>query len=202
MCLLVASVIFYSRGNTKLHSLVLCATLARLIVLGDSLGVGLGASTPAHAYASILAAELDLSLDMRAVSGTTVAQQAIPTDLCAGDTVVWIAGYNDMRAGHDAQEVGQAVHRAVQAMRSQGAAVYIASPIPMTEAGYAAYAPAWNHGSDASLANYRAALPGSVRIAYNPVNVTSDVVHPNDTGYRQIANSFLAAMRRRVYLPL
>ncbi len=180
----------------------LCLTLARLIVLGDSIGVGQGASDSAHTYASILAAELRMPLDNRSVGATVVAQQALPTDLHPGDVVVWMAGYNDMRAGHDAVEVAATVQAAAEAMRAQGATVYIASPIPMTTAGYATYGPEWNRGSDALRSAYQAELPNAIRIAFDVRNVDADLVHPNDAGHRQIANAFLTAMRRRVYLPI
>lgn len=185
-----------------------CAAPApRLVVLGDSIGVGLGASTPDHSYARILATTLHLPLDDRAISGSTIAAQPVPDDLQPGDVVVWLTGYNDMRHGNDPKIYGAALRAAVHAMVDQGATVYLAGCLPLSEAGYAAYGPDWNHGSAALVAAYTAEIqnvPGVrfVRVAYDPQHVVSDLVHPSDAGHQQIAWSFLAAMGRRMALPL
>lgn len=176
----------------------------RLIVLGDSIGVGLGASAPDRSYAALLAARLALPLDNRAISGTTIDGQPIPTDLQPGDVVVWLTGYNDMRHGNDPAVYGATLRTAVAAMVDQGATVYLAGCLPLDR--YNIYAPDWDRGSAALVAAYTAqiaSVPGArfVRVAYDVRNVDADMVHPNDAGHAQIANSFLAAMRRRVYVP-
>jgi lysophospholipase L1-like esterase len=178
----------------------------RLIVLGDSIGVGLGASAPKYSYAQQLAAQLALPLDNRAIGGSTIEGQPVPTDLRNGDIVVWLTGYNDMRHGNDPAAYGAVLRAAVSSMTVQGATVYLGGCLPLTSKGYAAYGPEWDHGSDALVAAYTAQIvrvPGAhvVRIAYTVQNVAPDLVHPNDAGHQQIANSFLATMRRVVFLP-
>jgi lysophospholipase L1-like esterase len=171
----------------------------RLVVLGDSIGVGVGASDRARtSYAALLAAQLNLTLDNRAIGGSTIDQQPIPTDLRAGDVVVWLSGYNDMRAGHDPAAYGARLRAAAAAIVAQGAVLYLAGCLSMTDAGYASYGPQWNRGSAALVEQYTAqiaSVPGVRHVAldYNPANVDSDLAHPNDAGHAQIAQSFLAA---------
>lgn len=172
---------------------------SRLVVLGDSIGVGAGASDPSHAYAALLAAQLGLALDNRAVGGTTIDQQPIPSDLRPGDVVVWLTGYNDMRAGNDPTAYGRALRAAAAAILAQGASLYLAGCLPMTPAGYAAYGPQWDRGGAALVEQYTAqiaSVPGARHVAldYDPRNVTADLVHPNDSGHAQIARSFLARL--------
>src|SRR5688572_17128313 len=75
----------------------------RLVAFGDSITVGVGASSPERAYAAIVARHLGRTLDNRAIGATTLAQQlerAIrPAALVPSDCVLFLTGYNDMRAG-------------------------------------------------------------------------------------------------------
>jgi len=182
--------------------LLIVIMLARLIVLGDSIGVGLGASTPSHAFAAIVATHRGMQLDNRAIVGSTLATEPIPADLHPGDTVIWLTGYNDMRAGHDPIVYGAMLRADVQAMVAQGAAVELAGCLPMAD--YSGYGPDWDHGNAALVAAYTAqirAVPGAIFIplVYDPANVAPDGVHPNDRGHAQIAAAFL---HHAFYLPI
>lgn len=185
-------------------ALPLTAYRLPLTAYGDSITAGWGASTPARSYAALVAAALGRALDTRAIGGSTIAQQLAALQPPGAGPVILLAGTNDMRAGTPLAEYRAAL--ADMVARLPG--VWVAGPLSMTPAGYAAYGPAWSHGSDAAVAAYRAAtaeLAGAryVPVAYDPANVDPDLVHPNDAGHQQIADAFLRALLPwRVSLPL
>lgn len=182
--------------------LPLLAIRAPLTAYGDSITAGWGASAPDRTYAAIVASALGRGLNNRAIGGSTIAQQ-LPTMTPAAGPAILLTGYNDMRAGTPLADYRAALESVVARLPG----VWVAGCLPMTAAGYAAYGPAWNHGSDASVAAFTTvirAVAGAryVPLAYDPANVTADLVHPNDAGHAQIAESFLCVLRPwRVALP-
>lgn len=195
------------KRRTALRTLALLPLLAArapLTAYGDSITAGWGASTPARSYAALVASALGRALDTRAIGGSTIAQQLAALQPPGAGPVILLAGTNDMRAGTPLAEYRAALADMVALLPG----VWVAGPLSMTPAGYAAYGPAWSHGSDAAVAAYRAAtaeIAGAryVPVVYDPANVAADLVHPNDAGHTQIAESFLRALLPwRVSLPL
>lgn len=165
----------------------------RLVVMGDSITVGLGASTPDKAWAAIVAQQTGRQLVNLGIGASRVAEQPIP-QLQYGDLVIWLVGYNDMRAGTDLASYRATIAAGVQAMRSQGARVVVASGLRMTPAGYAAYGPLWNKGSEALTATFADGTIGMAEfidllgVVPSP---TADLVHPDDAGHAAIAQAML-----------
>lgn len=186
-------------------SILLCSSLPprlRLITMGDSLTVGVGASDPDHGWPAIVARAYHRSLINVAVSSTRAAQQPAPA-VQPGDLVIWLTGYNDMRAATPIDQFAATVADRVQQVQAAGASIILAAGLRMTAAGYAAAAPTWDHGSDAAAAAYAAAIAGLAAfvdlaaIAPTPV---ADSIHPNDSQYAAIAAAIL--YNRVQYLPL
>jgi len=166
----------------------------RLVVMGDSITVGRGASTPDRSWAAIVARDLGMPLTNVAISGSRVAEQPIPA-VTRGDTVIWLVGYNDMRAGTPITEFRATVAQGVTQMQQRGAQVVLVSGLRMSPAGYAAYAPQWNHGSDAQVARYAESvrdLAPFVDLQGIPPSTTNDLVHPDNAGHAAIAAAILA----------
>ena len=187
----------------------------RLLCFGDSITAGAGASTPAAAYANLIGAALGRHVDNRAIGASRIAEQlhdAIrPAVVDRNDVVLFLTGYNDVRAGTPLADYQQQLDAALTTLRATAALVAVGTCLRMTPAAYMAYGPQWNHGSDAAVTAYNASIATTAaahgcRLAtmedYNPWNTTDDLVHPNDMGHRQIAQAMLAALQLRLILPL
>jgi len=165
----------------------------RLVVMGDSITVGLGASTPDKAWAAIVAQQTGRQLVNLAIGGSRVAEQLIP-QVQYGDLIIWLVGYNDVRAGTDLASHRATVASGVAQLRSQGARVVLASGLRMTEAGYAAYGPMWNKGSATATATFVDGVLGMAEfidllgVVPSP---TADLIHPDDAGHAAIAQAML-----------
>lgn len=193
---------------------LVCAPALRLVCFGDSITAGQGASRPARAYVAVVGAALGRRVDNRAIGASRLAEQLDAlhaTPVLPGDIVLLVTGYNDMRAGTPLADYRRQLDAALGQLVAASAQVVVGGCLPMTPAGYAAYGPTWNHGSDAAAATYTAiiadvAAAHGCRFApmdsYDPRNVTSDLVHPNDAGHTQIAQAMLRALRLRLYIPL
>lgn len=164
------------------------APTPRLVVIGDSIAVGVGASEPARAWAQIVARSLGRTLSTHAISGSRASEQPIP-DVGPGDLVIWLVGYNDMRAGTPIGEYRATVAAGVA--RMQGATVIIASGLRMPD--YATHAPLWSHGSDQAAADYaRAVFDLALFVDLGGLLLTMpDGVHPDDAGHAAIAQAVL-----------
>lgn len=172
-------------------ALLLCpASPPRLVVIGDSITLGRGASDLAHGWAALVAQATGRALSTHAISGSRVAEQPLPS-VGAGDLVVWLVGYNDMRAGTDLAAYRETVAAGVAQMRASGAVVIIASGLRMPD--YTTHAPLWSHGSDEAAADYAEAVSdlalfvdlGGLALAM------PDGVHPDGAGHAQIAQAIL-----------
>lgn len=200
------------RTFLRLLALAPIARLAprpRLVCYGDSITTGHGASTPAHAYAALVAAAMGYTLDNRGIDGSRIVEQLqIIAPVHPPDVALLLSGYNDMRNGTELAIYRARLVRAASRLTSAGATLYLGDCLRMTEAGYAAYAPSGNHGSEQIVADMNAiirTMPARIvraSAAYDPMNVDSGLVHPNDEGHAQIAGAFLKAMRHRIYLPI
>jgi lysophospholipase L1-like esterase len=173
---------------------------------GDSITQGAGASAPDASFIGRLSAVFG-PIDNRAGGGTRIVEQvaALEATNTSATSVLWLTGYNDMRAGTDLGAFRASLVHGLAVLRARGAPVYLGGCLPMTSEGYAAYGPTWNHGSDAAVAAINAVIVDAARAGgaqvvtfpgYDPQTMThADLVHPNDAGHQRIALAFAAAMR-------
>ncbi len=136
-----------TRIRTIILLFILCGWLARApllraddvawVAFGDSITVGLGASTPRHSYIGHLQRVLG-PIDNAAMSATTLAQQLPLMEAYAGSAahVLWLTGYNDMRAGTDLTTYQELLDRALSTLTTRGKTVYLGLCLPMTTAGW------------------------------------------------------------------
>ena len=181
---------------------------SRLVAFGDSITSGLGAAQP---YAPTLAGWLARALDNQAVAGSHIAEQRQViegTALGADDWVVWLCGYNNMRAGTALAAFRADLDAALASLCGRSAWVWVGNCLRMTAEGYQeAHGP---YGSDARVAAVNAEIAGAclaagaryvdASAAYDPRNVQADLVHPDDAGHREIAGAFARAMRVRQWV--
>ena len=182
----------------------------RLIAFGDSITSGYLA---AHPYAVQLAAARQRPLDNRAVAGSHAAEQRqaiadAAASITPDDWVVWLCGYNDMRAGTALAAFRADLDAALASLCGRSAWVWAGNCLRMTAEGYQeAHGP---YGSDARVAAVNAEIAGAclaagaryvdASAAYDPRNVQADLVHPDDAGHREIAGAFARAMRVRQWV--
>lgn len=161
----------------------------RLVVMGDSITVGLGASAPDRSWAAIVARQTGRQLVNLAIGGSRVAEQPIP-NVGPGDLVIWLVGYNDVRAGTNIATFAATVAQGRAALPG----VVVASGLRMSSAGYAAYGPLWNKGSEAMTAAYAQAIQPEIDLSGIVPTPTADLVHPNDSQHAAIAQAILAGL--------
>lgn len=187
-----------------LPALLLPAALARaadaprLVAFGDSNTWGNGATPRSQCYVMQLAARLGRTLDNRAVSGTFVPQHVAAiqaTTFAAGDLIVWLTGYNDMRGGTDLDEYAAQLDAGLAAC---AAPVWLGNCLRMVAEGYTDMPGGFGSDERVSAMNVViaevAARHAHVRLvdccaAYDPEN-NADLVHPNNAGHSQIATAF------------
>jgi acyl-CoA thioesterase-1 len=99
-----------------LHSMaaLLMAPSPRLVAFGDSITVGLYASTGAQSYAGI-AHHIGATLDNRAVSGSIAVEHLAQIRAYVAqpaDTVIYLTGFNDEWHGTDLEDYRATLRRA------------------------------------------------------------------------------------------
>ena len=184
----------------------------RLIAFGDSITSGYLA---AHPYAVQLAAARQRPLVNFAVAGSHAAEQRqaiadAAASITPDDWVVWLCGYNDMRAGTPLAAFRATVDAALTDLRARTPWIWLGNCPRMTAAGYAL--PVGPYGSDAAVAAINAELAAAadaagvrlvdVSAAYDPANVLADLVHPHAAGHRQIAQAFARATALTIWQSL
>jgi len=180
--------------------------------IGDSITVGVGASTPARSYVALVCAALGWSVENLATGGSTIATQQPQIAAAAAPLTIWLTGYNDMRAGTPLDTYAMALDAAITTLTAGGRTLYLGDCLRMPQASYTAFGPQWAYGSDAAVVGYNATIAAVGRgravlvdagAAYDPVTMCgSDGGHPNDAGHQAIAEAFLGEIRRRAYAPL
>jgi lysophospholipase L1-like esterase len=178
----------------------------RLIAFGDSITVGLYASTGAQSYAGIVAHHIGATLDNRAVSGSIAVEHLAQIQAYVAqpsDTVIYLTGFNDEWHGTPLEAYRMTLREALGLAPHS----YIGNCLRMVPMGYAATA--LGFASDARTADMNEIIAEETRAAgchlvdacaaYDPLN-SHDHAHPNDAGHAQIARTFLVAMRRIVYM--
>ena len=187
------------------------AASGRLVAFGDSITYGLGASAPDRAYISQVAAAWGMPLTNFAVSGSHLAEIAACAAaqlLTPADTVLALVGYNDMRAGTPLATFRAQLDSMLADVCGRAGRVLIGNCLRMTPAGYAEiHGP---YGSDAAVAAINTQITAACAAAgaqlidacgrYDPYNVTSDLVHPDDVGHAQIADAFVRPYQ--AFLPI
>jgi lysophospholipase L1-like esterase len=141
------------------------------------------------------------------IGSSTMQRQVESIPWCQTDatSVLWLAGYNDMRAGIDLEQLRATLARGLDAFAAQHRTVYLGACLRMSATGYAKYGPEWNHGSDAAVAalnammREEAARHPSVYFVdfpnYNPETMVGpDFVHPTSAGHAILADAFLGAI--------
>jgi lysophospholipase L1-like esterase len=177
----------------------------RLVCFGDSITVGQGASTPEHTYAAIVARTLGYTLDNRAIGATRIADQLareiLITRVRPPDVALFLSGYNDMRHATPLADYQQMLAQAVAWLTQDGAALLLGDCVRGAQAGYGRYAP-FDQGSDAAVVAFNQVIHGFAYVAasaaFDPINSSADLAHPNDRGHAQIASAFL----HRQYVPI
>ncbi len=201
------------------YGLTITADAARFassawVAFGDSLTVGIGASSPQTSFIGILEKSVG-PIDNQAVSATRITDQLLAIDAYAGSAthVIWLLGYNDMRAGTPLDQFQTDLRSALDYFDARHMTVYIGLCLHMTSAGYAAYGPIWNHGSDAAVEAINEVIRMTAQsypnvylvdmALYDPNSgASNDLVHPNDSGHLQIALAYEQYLPHLIYLPL
>jgi hypothetical protein len=186
------------------------------VAYGDSIAEGFGASEPSLSFVARVAGELNVDIDNWAVGGSRIAEQleVIREDAGSATNVLWLVGYNAMRAGTDVDNFATTLLIGGLALLTERhSRVYLGLCLRMTPEGYLLYGPQWNHGSDSAvlMLNQRirqiaTQYPDVVLVEmdrYDPTaDVSEDLVHPSDLGHLQIARDFLDKIVRVLQLPV
>ncbi len=157
-----------------------------IVAFGDSLTAGSG-SSPGRDYPSVLAQRLGLPVINRGVPGDTTAQALarLERDVLALEPglVIVILGGNDYLRGIDAAVVEHNLSTIVERLQAAGAVVVlgeIRGVIPGADYGSLFRRVARKYGA--------ALVPDLLKdILTNPAR-KSDPIHPNDEGYRLMAD--------------
>jgi len=168
----------------------------KLVAFGDSITVGMKASTPALGWAVLYATEQGLALDNRAVSGSTVAQQELVIKAYQGNAseAIWFVCANDLYFRTPAQDFGRAVQAGVNALAAKGIAVTLNATCPhfprKEERGL-------REAYDAALSQIVGAH--QVDLFLPSWAFDQDNTHLNDAGHRALASAYLG--RWQVWMP-
>jgi len=184
------------------------------VAFGDSITVGFSASSEQTSFIGILEQAVG-PIDNQAVGATRIQDQLLTINAYTGKAthVIWLVGYNDMRAGTSLDRVQSDLQSAFERFTARQMIVYVGLCLRMTSEGYAAYGPIWNHGNDAAVEAINEVIRSTVQqyplvyvidtAQYDPATgISSDLVHPNDYGHRQIAAAFLSQIALPIYLPI
>jgi lysophospholipase L1-like esterase len=193
----------------------------RLLVLGDSTGVGTGASAPAFSVAGLLGtAHPRLAVDNRSRDGARFGEMPEQLAAAAGgsaavrwDVILVSAGGNDVIRGTDTAALAQAIDRSLAAARARlapGGLLLVQPP------GNVGHAPFFVPPVSALMNRRAADLHAAVREAaarhgatmidmarpreqdpfvLRPELNASDGLHPSDAGYRVWRDELLAQSR-------
>jgi lysophospholipase L1-like esterase len=181
----------------------------RLVVLGDSIGFGTGASRPADALgprlaAALTAAGFDVDLQVLAVPGAVSAdlaaqvRRAVPL---APDLAVLVIGANDLARFRPPEQAAGELGVATAALRATGADVVVVPAPDMSTVPFVP--PAFRRVVQAACAQLQrrqaaaaaaagasvAAVSAAVAAAFaaDPALFSGDRFHPSSAGYARIA---------------
>lgn len=158
----------------------------RVMVWGDSLSIGVGASTPIHGYVGVLSDRLTLNLVNKAGKGETTKDALLHAEQDLSevrpDIVLIFLGGNDLLQGVTPQETFTNLRALIDKAHAQKAVVYLIGfqkhPDDVYAKNFAALA-----RDSGSL--YTADIFGGVSA---DATAMADEVHPNDRGYLKMAD--------------
>jgi acyl-CoA thioesterase-1 len=190
------------------------------LALGASDATGVGAGSTAQGYVSLIKQELEqltppVVLINRGVSGAridTVKEQvrrAKEAQDSADLVTIWV-GINDLVHGDDPDQFGQDVHFILGMLRQHVARTIVIANLPnLTRLPRFRRQPS-PHVTEDRIRAYNAVIAEEAREAgaslidlfaqdlRDDLVLHSDGFHPNDAGHREIAESFLQAIRPKI----
>ena len=159
----------------------------RIIALGDSLTVGIGASSPENGFVAILEKRLNVSIENKGVSGSTSLDglQRLERDVLNDkpDIVILLLGGNDDLRKVPIQETFTNLGSIITKIQSQGAVVLllgVRGGLLGDHFGKNFEALATETGS--------VYVPNVLEGIVGVPSLMSDEIHPNDAGYLKIAD--------------
>ena len=166
----------------------------KIIAFGDSLTYGTGA-TSGKDYPSQLSKMVSRPVINAGVSGDTTASalERLERDVLAysPDIVLITLGGNDLKNGIDAEAAFENLKMIVNLIHNQGARVIIGGlSIPFRDRGFGKGFKKLADETDAVL------IPNILDGIMGNRKLMSDPIHPNDAGYKIMAERFYKAMRR------
>jgi lysophospholipase L1-like esterase len=170
---------------------------SRILLWGDSLSVGVGASAPEKGYVGVLKDRLSLDITNKAVSGETSADALLhaPADLSEvnPDIVLILLGGNDMLRGTPASEMFANLRKLIDLAHEKKAVVYLVGIKKHIGDGY-------NDGFE-KLAKDSGSLytPDILLDIFGNSTLMADEIHPNDKGYLKMADK-LAPMLESIVM--
>ena len=166
----------------------------KIIAFGDSLTYGTGA-TSGKDYPSQLSKMVSRPVINAGISGDTTARalERLERDVLAysPDIVLITLGGNDLKNGIDAEAAFENLKMIVNLIHNQGARVIIGGlSIPFRDRGFGKGFKKLADETDAVL------IPNILDGIMGNRKLMSDPIHPNDAGYKIMAERFYKAMRR------
>jgi lysophospholipase L1-like esterase len=156
------------------------------LALGDSLTLGIGASTPQGGYTEILSRRLGFPIQVRAVSGATSHDALTFAESAISETgpnvVIVFLGGNDMLQRVSPETTFQNIKAIIKTAQSHGAVVLLVGLEKFPNDQYAKGFPLLARETGAIYVEN--ALGGIV----GSPSLMSDEVHPNDRGYLKLAD--------------
>ena len=170
-------------------------TGSAIVLFGDSLARGAGASRGGD-LATLLAARLGQEVLNEGQNGdtTALALERLAEDVLERDPkiVIIILGGNDLLSGRPAEETGINLGEIIDRLHARGAAVLLAG-IRGGEGLADPYAAMYARVAAAKRTSFVPSILSG--ILGNPA-LMADELHPNDNGYRVIANRLEPVLRQ------
>ena len=186
-----------------LVAILLCPPTS--VAFGDSITVGYGARTTKAMWANRVGVG-----DNRAVAGSTVAEQVEVIRAYRGraTTALWFSCTNDLFRATSPLSYTASLSEGVRLLQARGLTVYVGTCLRLKRSPYAPRG--WEELHDAYSAAARAVAEGTGAIlvdidaVYDAETMEASFLpwHPSDAGHAAIAQAFLGALHRRVYVPL
>lgn len=192
-------------------------SLMKIAFLGDSISAGVGASTPARRYATLVTKGLSQGQGKfeevnLAISGSTMVDQPWPAPLSSGyphrlrqalenkpDILVIQHGTNDNAVGSSAGEFLWSYRQAVRAIKEKLPRTKIVCMTICPSWGVAQATDAWLNQANAGIQEIAAAeqtlLAHTNFKLRHRRDLFPDGIHPNDEGHRIMAESVLEALQ-------
>jgi lysophospholipase L1-like esterase len=182
-----------------------------IVAFGDSITRGVGATSVEARWIIRLEAALGEPIENLALGGTTALTQTIDqiAPYQGGATVaLWMSCTNDLMQDTPAATYETALRQGVAALQARGMAVYLGTCLKPRSGEYRAKNWKVLHPLYMQAIRDVAAETGATLVdvdaVYDPLTMESLIYpfHPDDAGHAAIAQAFLAAMRRRAYVPV